>query len=74
MLDYLKVLNLIKLNDNNESKEILTNISYEAYLDIKDNLPILPDNQFYCFRDNVALVKNNSIKIYDFTIHAENYY
>ena len=68
---YIKLLKA-KLNDNNESKEILTNISYETYLDLKDNLTVLADNQFYCYRDNAVLVKNKSIKLIDFTKYLEN--
>ena len=43
---YIKLLK-DKIREIHENKEIMNNISYEAYLKIKDNLPKLPKNQFF---------------------------
>jgi len=61
-----------KIREVHENKEIMNNISYESYLKIKDNLPKLPKNQFYCFANNSILVKNNSIKIDDFSKYVSD--
>ena len=67
---YIKSLKT-KISDNYECKQIMSNISYESYLKIKDNLPKI-DNQFYCHQSNNVIIKNKSIKISDFTKHLEN--
>ena len=63
---YVKLLK-DKIHEIHENKEIMSNIKYDAYLKIKDNLPKLPKNQFYCFVNNSILVKNKSIKLDDFS-------
>ena len=61
-----------KIIDNYECKQIMTNISYESYLKIKDNLPLIDTNQFYCHQNDTVIIKNKSIKISDFTKHLEH--
>ena len=63
---YIKLLK-DKIHEIHENKEIMNNISYESYLKIKDNLPKLNDNQFYCHVNDCVLIKNKSIKIDDFS-------
>ena len=60
-----------KIIDNYECKQIMTNISYDSYLKIKNNLPIIDTNQFYCHRNNTVIIKNKNIKISDFSKHLE---
>ena len=67
---YIKSLKT-KLKSNYETKTIMTNLSYESYLKIKDNLPILDKNHFYCHQNENVIIKNKSIKISDFTKHLE---
>jgi hypothetical protein len=68
---YIKSLKT-KLCDNYETKIIMTNINYESYLKIKNNLPIIDTNQFYCHQNDMVIIKNKSIKISDFTKHLEH--
>ena len=63
---YVKLLK-DKIHEIHENKEIMSNIKYDAYLKIKDNLPKLNDNQFYCHVNDCVLIKNKSIKIDDFS-------
>jgi hypothetical protein len=50
----------------------MNNISYESYLKIKENLPKIDNNQFYCYQNGAVLIKNKSIKISDFSKHLES--
>ncbi len=68
---YIKLLK-DKIHEIHENKEIMTNISYESYLKIKDNLPKLNENLFYCHVNDSVLVKNKSIKIDDFSKYISN--
>ena len=60
-----------KIIDNYECKQIMTNISYDSYLKIKNNLPLIDASQFYCHRNNTVIIKNKNIKIGDFSKHLE---
>ena len=68
---YIKSLKT-KISDNYETKIIMTNINYESYLKIKNNLPIIDTNQFYCHQNDMVIIKNKSITISDFTKHLEH--
>ena len=61
-----------KIIDNYECKQIMTNISYDSYLKIKNNLPLIDASQFYCHQNDMVIIKNKSIKISDFTKHLEH--
>ena len=60
-----------KIIDNYDCKQIMTNISYDSYLKIKENLPLIDASQFYCHRNNTVIIKNKNIKIGDFSKHLE---
>jgi hypothetical protein len=68
---YIKSLKT-KISDNYETKTIMNNISYESYLKIKENLPKIDNNQFYCYQIEAVIIKNKSIKISDFSKHLES--
>ena len=68
---YIKSLKT-KLKSNYETKIIMANIGYESYLKIKNNLPLIHANQFYCHQNDTVIIKNKSIKISDFTKHLEH--
>ncbi len=55
---YIKSLKT-KISDNYETKTIMNNISYESYLKIKDNLPKIDNNQFYCYEEKKPAKESN---------------
>ena len=50
----------------------MTNIEYDTYLKIKNTLPKLQSNQFYCHSQGDVLIKNRSVKLSDFSDHVNN--
>ena len=61
-----------KISNHVEKKEVMQNIEYDTYRKIKNTLPKLKDNQFYCHHDGNVLIKNRSIKLSDFSNHVNN--
>lgn len=62
-----------KLCENYEKKTVMSNISYESYLKIKNFLLKNDNNQFYCYQnDMVGYYKkqNYKFKLSDFTQHS----